>query len=154
MELRPILSTLLRHKTAAALIVLEIALSCAIVCNALFLIGNRIERINLVSGVAENEVVRIQLTGIGEDDNADSLTRRDLATLRGLPGVKAATVTNQVPFVHSSWKTSVNMTSEQQQPTLHATVSMGEEQFLDTMGPKLVVGCQVGRTSGRERGCG
>src|SRR3546814_8924611 len=58
MELRPILSTLLRHKTAAALIVLEIALSCAIVCNALFLIGNRIERINLVSGVAENEVVR------------------------------------------------------------------------------------------------
>src|SRR3546814_14578529 len=104
MELRPILSTLLRHKTAAALIVLEIALSCAIVCNALFLIGNRIERINLVSGVAENEVVRIQLTGIGEDDNADALNRSDLATLRGLPGVKAATVTNQVPFVHSSWK--------------------------------------------------
>src|SRR3546814_8992007 len=68
MELRPILSTLLRHKTAAALIVLEIALSCAIVCNALFLIGNRIERINLVSGVAENEVVRIQLTGIGRSE--------------------------------------------------------------------------------------
>src|SRR3546814_8411842 len=85
MELRPILSTLLRHKTAAALIVLEIALSCAIVCNALFLIGNRIERINLVSGVAETEVVRVQLTGIGEDDNADALTRSDLATLRGLP---------------------------------------------------------------------
>src|SRR5690606_604764 len=78
MELRPILSTLLRHKTAAALIVLEIALSCAIVCNALFLIGNRIERINLVSGVAEGEVVRVQLTGIGEDDNAAALTRSDL----------------------------------------------------------------------------
>src|SRR3546814_11990204 len=88
MELRPILSTLLRHKTAAALIVLEIALSCAIVCNALFLIGNRIERINRVSGVAENEVVRVQLAGIGKDDNADALTRSDLALLRGLPGVK------------------------------------------------------------------
>jgi putative ABC transport system permease protein len=34
MELRPILSTLRRHKTAAALIILEIALSCAIICNA------------------------------------------------------------------------------------------------------------------------
>src|SRR3546814_17054230 len=123
MELRPILSTLLRHKTAAALIVLEIALSCAIVCNALFLIGNRIERINLVSGVAENEVVRIQLTGIGEDDNADALPRSDLATLRGLPGVKAATVTNQVPFVNSSWNPSLNMTSEQKQPTQLETVS-------------------------------
>ena len=140
MELRPILSTLLRHKTAASLIVLEIALSCAIICNALFLIGNRIERINLVSGVAENEVVRVQLTGIGEDDNADALTRSDLALLRGLPGVKAATVTNQVPFVNSSWNTSVNMTKDQKQPTLVATVYMGEEQFLDTLGPKLVAG--------------
>ena len=43
MEIRPILSTLRRHKTAAALIVLEIALSCAIVCNALFLISERLE---------------------------------------------------------------------------------------------------------------
>src|SRR3546814_20511949 len=91
MELRPILSTLLRHKTAAALIVLEIALSCAIVCNALFLIGNRIERINLVSGVAENEVVRVRLTGIGEADNADALTRSDQANLQGRAGAKVAT---------------------------------------------------------------
>ena len=140
MELRPILSTLLRHKTAASLIVLEIALSCAIICNALFLIGNRIERINLVSGVAENEVVRVQLTGIGEDDNAAALTRSDLAALRGLPGVKAATVTNQVPFVNSSWNTSVTMVKDQKQPTLSATTYMGEEQFLDTLGPKLVAG--------------
>ena len=41
MEIRPILSALLRHKTAALLIVLEIALSCAIVCNAVFIIGSR-----------------------------------------------------------------------------------------------------------------
>jgi putative ABC transport system permease protein len=67
MELRPILSTLLRHKTAAALIVLEIALSCAIICNAMFLIGERVDRLNIVSGVAEKEVVRVQLTGIGVD---------------------------------------------------------------------------------------
>ncbi|RYZ70302.1 MAG: FtsX-like permease family protein, partial [Lysobacteraceae bacterium] len=140
MELRPILSTLLRHKTAAALIVLEIALSCAIICNALFLIGERLDRLNLVSGVAEDEVVRVQLTGIGKDANADALTRSDLALLRGLPGVKAATVTNQVPFVNSSWNTSVNMVKDQKQPTLGATTYMGDEQFLDALGPKLVAG--------------
>ena len=87
MELRPILSTLLRHKTAASLIVLQIALSCAIICNAFFLIGERVDRLRLVSGVAENEVVRVQLTGIGEDADAEALTRSDLALLRGLPGV-------------------------------------------------------------------
>lgn len=140
MELRPILSTLLRHKTAAALIVLQIALSCAIVCNALFLIGNRIERLQTVSGVAEDEIVRVQLIGIGEDENADALTLSDLAVLRGLSGVKAATVTNQVPFVNSSWNTGVRMSKDQKQPTLSATVYMAEEQFMDTLGLKLVAG--------------
>ncbi|MET0808438.1 MAG: ABC transporter permease, partial [Pseudoxanthomonas sp.] len=140
MELRPILSTLLRHKTAAALIVLQIALSCAIICNALFLIGERVDRLNIVSGVAENEVVRVQLTGIGEVADAEALTRSDLALLRGLPGVKAASVTNQVPFVNSSWNTSVNMVKDQQQPTLSATTYMGDEQFLAALGPKLVAG--------------
>ncbi len=140
MELRPILSTLVRHKTAASLIVLQIALSCAIICNALFLISERVDRLNLVSGVAENEVVRVQLTGIGEDADAEALTRSDLAALRGLPGVKAASVTNQVPFVNSSWNTSVNMVKDQQQPTLSATTYMGDEQFLAALGPKLVAG--------------
>ena len=60
MELRPILSTLRRHKTASALIVLEIALSCAIICNALFLIGGRLERMDRVSGIAEDTLVRVQ----------------------------------------------------------------------------------------------
>ena len=54
MEFRPILSTLMRNKIAATLIVLEIALSCAIICNALFLIGERMDRMNMPSGLAEN----------------------------------------------------------------------------------------------------
>ena len=58
MDVRPILTTLRRHKTASALIVLEIALSCAIICNALFLISGRIDRMNRVSGLAEDQLVR------------------------------------------------------------------------------------------------
>lgn len=140
MNIRPILSTLLRHKTAATLIILEIALSCAIICNALFLIGTRLTQINEVSGVAENELVRVQLTGIGEDENADSQTQSDLAVLRALPGVKNATVVNQVPFVNSSWNSGVKMQKDQKQPTLLATIYMAENQFIDTLGVKLVAG--------------
>ena len=140
MDIRPILSTLLRHKTAAALIVVEIALSCAIICNALFLIGNRIERIQLVSGLADNELVRVQITGIGEDENADALTRTDLAALRALPGVTAATVTNQVPFTNSSWNTSVNLAPGQDRPTANLTMYMGDESLLQTFGLTLAAG--------------
>jgi len=53
LQLRPILSTLRRHRTAALLIVLEIALTCAIVCNAVFLIFNRVERLQFASGMAD-----------------------------------------------------------------------------------------------------
>ena len=59
MEIRPILSTLLRHKTAATLIVLQLALTCAIICNAMFMIGDRLQQVNEVSGIAEDELVQV-----------------------------------------------------------------------------------------------
>ena len=140
MDIRPILSTLMRHKTAASLIVVEIALTCAIICNALFMISDRLDQVREVSGLAENELVRVQLTSIGSDAEQTARTRSDLAALRALPGVKEATITNQVPFVNSSWNTSVLMQQDQQQPTLSATTYMAEDRFLDAFGLKLVSG--------------
>ena len=140
MELRPILSTLRRHKTAASLIVLEIALSCAIICNALFLIGDRMENMQRTSGIDEQHLVRMQVGGIGTDDTADALTQTDLASLRALPGVKNASITNQVAFNNSSWNSSVNLTKEQTHQNLNSTIYMGDQNLLDTMGLKLVGG--------------
>ena len=70
MHFMPIISTLRRHRTAATLIVLEIALTCAIVCNAIFLIGDRMSRMDRPSGVTEDEIVRVKLAGIGEKADA------------------------------------------------------------------------------------
>ena len=140
MEIRPILSTLARHKTAAALIALEIALACAIVCNALFLIGTRVEQMTEVSGIAEAELVRVQITSIGRSEDADAQTRTDLAALRAIPGVKAATVVNQVPFVSSSWNSGIQLTPEQKRPTLNASTYMTEEQFVETLGLDIIAG--------------
>jgi putative ABC transport system permease protein len=139
-DIRPILSTLRRHKTASALIVLEIALSCAIICNAVFLIGTRIERIERPSGVAESEIVRIQLTGIGRDDNAEALSREDVAALQAIPGVKAAALTNQIPYGNSSWNTSINLAPDQENPTMNAAMYLGDEQLLEALGLQLVAG--------------
>jgi putative ABC transport system permease protein len=140
MELRPILSTLRRHKTAAGLIVLEIALSCAIICNALFLISGRLERMDRPSGIAESEIVRVQVTGIGQDENAAALTATDLASLRALPGVKSASATNQINFGNGSWNSSVNLSPDQTHQSLSATIYLGDERLPETMGLKLVKG--------------
>ena len=140
MDILPILSTLRRHKTAAALIVLEIALSCAIICNAVFLISTRLERMDRVTGLAETELVRLNITGIGQDDDAELKSRVDIAALREIPGVIAATSTNQIPFGNSSWNSSINLTAEQDVPSMNAALYMGDEQLLETFGLRLVAG--------------
>lgn len=142
MDIRPILSTLLRHKTAAALIVLEIALSCAIVCNALFLIGNRLERMQRPTGLAESEIVRIRVNGISRNEDAAAVTKADLAALRGIPGVKSASASLQVPFGGSSWNSGVRLEKDQKISNLSLSTYMGGPDLFDTLGLKLIAGRQ------------
>lgn len=140
MEIRPILSTLLRHKTAATLIVLEIALGCAIVCNALFLIGNRLAHMQRPSGVDEAHLVFIRTNGISDDAEAKAVTHADLEGLRTIPGVVSATTVNQIPFGHSAWNSSIKLKPDQDTPTLTTTNYMVAEDGLKTLGLKLLEG--------------
>jgi len=140
MDIRPILSTLRRHKTAAALIVLETALTCAIVCNAVFLLGSRLELMATPTGLAESELLYLRLSSSERVANADALTLQDLATLRALPGVKDAASMNQVPFGHSSSDTGINLAPEQPAPTVTASFYIVGEHTLSTMGVHIVEG--------------
>lgn len=140
MHFVPILSTLSRHRTAAALIVLEIAFTCAIVCNAVFLIGERLGRIDRPSGIAEDEIVRIAITGIGADADARELTAADLRALAAVPGVRSAAVTNMVPFGGSSWNSSMSTKPDDPDPPINAAMYMGSEDLLETFGVQLIAG--------------
>jgi putative ABC transport system permease protein len=139
MHFFPILSTLRRHRTAAALIVLEIALTCAIVCNAIFLIRDRLSRMDRPSGVVENELVHIELTGIGTQTDGHALTAQDLTALRAIPGVKFAAATNMVPFGQSSWNNSVSTKFDDTEST-GAGIYAGTPDLLETLGVELVSG--------------
>src|SRR3982750_4964083 len=116
MHFLPILSTLRRHRTAAALIILEIALTCAIVCNAVFLISDRVSRMGRPSGVVEDELIRLQITGIGKGADTVSITQQDIAAMRAIPGVKSVSPANMIPFGGSSWNTSVSTISDDPSP--------------------------------------
>jgi putative ABC transport system permease protein len=124
----------------ALLVVLEIALTCAIVCNAVFLISNRMDRIHLVSGIAEHELVSVQMAGIGKDANGAERTVEDLAALRALPGVKSVTVTNEMPFSDSSWNSGLRLDPNQKDSTLSATTYFAGPDFVRTLGLRIVAG--------------
>jgi putative ABC transport system permease protein len=134
-----ILSTLRRHRTATFLIVAEIALTCAIVCNAVFLIRERLARMDQPSGVAESELVRAQLTGIGKQDNAKSITEQDIAALRAIPGVKDATGINMIPFGGSSWNTGISINRDDPSNQINVGMYMGRS-LIGVLGVHLIAG--------------
>ena len=139
MHFLPILSTLRRQRTAAALIVLEIALTCAIVCNAVFLIGERLHRMDAASGLAEPELVAVELTGIGTKDDAMALTAQDLLALRAIPGVKSVASTDMIPFGGSSSNTDIS-TKNNDPDAFNAALYFGSADLLETWGIQVVAG--------------
>ncbi|WP_233843817.1 FtsX-like permease family protein [Dyella sp. 2HG41-7] len=96
MDIAPILSALRRHRLATLLIAMEIALACAVLCNACFLIATRVQQMHLQSGVDEASLGQIKLDCI--DCNEVDLNARMLSALGGIPGVQSVSVINEVPF--------------------------------------------------------
>lgn len=139
MDILPILSTLRRHKVTAFLVIIEIALTCAIVCNAVFLINQRLDRMHMTSGVAEHELLEILFADIGPNKNQKARTAEDLAALRQIPGVIQVSSANQVPFGNSSWNGGIKLDRNQRVSTLNATTYTGEN-VLQTLGTQLVAG--------------
>ena len=97
MQIQPVLAALRKHRLATVLIALEIALACAVLCNACFLIVSRVQQTRVVSGVDENALAALKLTGYDPARSVD-LNARVLGGLARLPGVQSVSAINQVPF--------------------------------------------------------
>jgi len=138
-DIGPIFSALRRHRLTASLVVLEIAFTCAIVCNAIFLIGDRLANLDTPSGVDEANVVHIVASDMGKHGDAHARTESDLAALRAIPGVVAATITNSLPFGDTSWGSNLNLAPNQQGPTVNVKNFYGESVG-ETLGARLVAG--------------
>ncbi|HKT42934.1 MAG TPA: FtsX-like permease family protein [Rhodanobacteraceae bacterium] len=139
MDILPILSTLRRHKVILWLLMLEIALSCAIICNGVFLVAQRIQHMDMPSGIAEHELVQIQQAPIASPPDRYARAQEDLAALRQIPGVQAVGMSNQVPFGGASSNGNVMLSPTQPHRTLSAAEYFGEN-LVQTLGLHLVAG--------------
>ena len=140
MAFGPTLSSLRRHKTAVLLIVLQIAVACAILCNAVFLIGQRVDRMNQASGIDDSRLVMIESMGLDPDKKTSTRVAEDLAVLRNVSGVESAISVGQFPYVSNSWNTSLSLKENQQKPTLTTNMVTVDPGFLKTSGLKLLQG--------------
>lgn len=98
MELRPILSALLRNKTGPLLITLQIAITLAIVTNAAFIIQQRLALMDRPTGMDENNIVFVESTGFAPDYDQRGAYQTDREALLAIPGVRHVAYMNRAPL--------------------------------------------------------
>ncbi len=97
MEIIPILAALKRNKVGAILVALQIALTLAVVANAMSIIQHHMSDMIRPSGVDEANVFTFYNHWVGEPENLHANIDADLAALRSMPGVIDAVATNSYP---------------------------------------------------------
>jgi putative ABC transport system permease protein len=144
----PILVALRRHKAAVILIVLQIALTLAIVANAFFIIGHTIERMSSQTGVKEQGLIwvlqKLPAQSGGDDaaviERLDALQRTDLETLRNLPDVQDVAATTSVPQLHGDDAGDISLDADRQGKVVRAAYYYGDEHLRATFGLHLIAG--------------
>lgn len=150
MRVPPLLAALRHHKTGVVLIALQIALTLAIVCNALFIIARRIEHMEQPTGIDEQGLFLIRQNWVhapSRDTAAgaaklDALLREDLATLRGLPDVAGAAPTNSLPLTNYGQYLTVDVKPNpgRAKAAAGAAIYSSDQAFVPTLGLQLVAG--------------
>lgn len=141
LQIQPILAALKRHKAGTLLIAMQIALTLAIVCNATFIIRERLARVARPTGMVETNLLAIQNRFVGnETKSSEPLVKADLAALRQMPGVVDATAINSYPLRGGGWSMGVQLDPDAKKAITATTLYFADDHALATMGLKLVAG--------------
>jgi len=144
MAIRPIFSSLLRNKTGALLIAAQVALSLAIVANALYIIRDRLALTARPTGVTEeSNLFRIGIAPLKEEESAEAkiaMQQRYADVLRSVPGVTSIAWTNQTPLSTSGWNMGIAKTPKQAESSSNTAMYFGPDSMVKTFGLKLIEG--------------
>lgn len=120
----PILSALWRNKTGPLLVATQVALSLAILANALYIVQVRHAVAARPSGVAHEQQifgVEVRRMGVGTHQEELALQQRETATLRAVAGVQAAAATSQMPLTRAG--SYSGLTTDRKQEVMQANTT-------------------------------
>jgi putative ABC transport system permease protein len=126
----------------ALLLLLQVAATCAVVCNVSAMVVHRLQRMTMPSGVDENVLELISVRDL--QPHADVLARHqaDLASLRAIPGVQAVAAVDSLPFSRDMWQVDSSRTGSARDASggMLLTLYSGTRGELSTLGVKLIAG--------------
>ena len=140
LNIRPILSALLRNRTGALLVAFQIAIALAVLVNAVYIVHQRIEKMNRPTRIDDQNLFGIWSEGFTDRFNYDPSLRADLAYLRSLPGVVSATPTNSIPLGISGSSNDFFTLPDSKGRRAQVNYFAMDEQGLKTLGVRLLAG--------------
>jgi putative ABC transport system permease protein len=143
MEIRPIFSALLRNKTGPILVALQVALSLAILANAVHIVSERRAVAARPSGLAdEHALFHIAVRNLANQTPEQELAdiKRQTDVLRAVGGVASVAQLSQLPMSQSGSNTSIALDPRQDKQTTSAWVYVSGDSLIKTFGLTLAEG--------------
>lgn len=143
MEIRPIFSALLRNKTGPLLVAMQVALSLAILANALHVVTERRAVAARPTGLQDEAATFYIHARNLKNDSAEQMLadlKRELEVLRAVPGVLSVSQVSQMPISNSGNTSSIAASPDQQNESGSASSYFADDALVKTFGLKLVEG--------------
>ncbi|MFC3031634.1 ABC transporter permease [Pseudoalteromonas fenneropenaei] len=140
-EIGPIFNALRRSKVGAILLLIQIAITTAIVSNAAFIIQDRLQYLQQETGYPEQDLFSFSVMTFGQDVDLSQQFELDETMLRQLPGVVDASITSVVPLSGSGSASGFNLKpAPEQSKNVRAAYIFADEHMLSTLGVELIAG--------------
>lgn len=140
MEIGPIWRAMMRNKTGAILIALQIAVTMAIMVNAVSIMQEKNRMLSRPSGIDESNIFTLASVGFAEDFNERVTVEEDLAALRAIPGVVNAIQSISIPLSGGGWSMGLAVEPGPEVEGTGVATYFVDEHGLDTFGLKLLAG--------------
>jgi putative ABC transport system permease protein len=139
LHVRPIVSALLRNRTGAVLVAVQVSIALAVLVNALFIVITRMEKMGRPTGMDVANIFVVQSKSFTQRYDLKSAVAEDMRYLRGLPGVIAATPITAIPLSGGGSSTTLSTVPGKHSPHSYGLFEM-DEQGLAALGLHLVAG--------------
>ncbi|MFT4928770.1 MAG: putative ABC transport system permease protein [Phenylobacterium sp.] len=140
-EVGPIIRALRRKKTSVILITLQIAITLAVVVNALFIINDRVEKISMPIGSDTENIFNLNVVSLSEGLNHPDMMREDLRVIRSISGVENAIA--PINYLQSGSTRYEFYRAKQKKvrgSSIFTNVNFSDEHGLEALGVSLLAG--------------
>lgn len=140
-ELKPMINALLRSKVGAVLLLIQVAITLAIVSNAAFMISDRLTYLNQETGYDEQAIFSVSVSSFDPNINLIQQYAQDERDLRAIEGVIDAAMVNWTPLSGSGSSSSMHTVPDPEIGTgVRAAYFTTNEHLLNTLGATLIEG--------------